>query len=114
MYAPSMMPRSGSRENISVHSAMRSSILALTAWCVFRSFARRSMASVKLRDASSLCICMPQFWLRALASSSVYSCTFALRCANRLIMAATASLAPVSDEPTLSHTSYSSGQQILV
>lgn len=71
IYAPAMMPRSGSRANISDHSAMRSRILALTCWCVLRSFANRSSASVKLLDASSLCICMPQFWLRALASSRV-------------------------------------------
>src|SRR5690242_2314962 len=101
-----MIPRSGSRENISDHSPMRSRILAFTCWCVFLSLASLRRASVKLREASSLCILMPQFWLRALASSSVYSCTFALRCASRLIMAATACCAPVSEEPTLSHTSY--------
>ena len=93
---------------------MRSRILALTCWWVLRSLARRSRASVKLRDASSLCILSPQFWLRALASSSVYSCTLALRWASRLIMAATACCAPVSAEPTLSHTSRMYSQFSLV
>lgn len=80
-----MIPRSGLLENISAHSVIRSSILVLTCWCVFclgisagsrrtrvhahtRSFASRNNASVKLREASSLCILMPQFWERAFAS----------------------------------------------
>lgn len=79
-----------------------------------RSLAKRSSASVKDLLASSRCIFGPQFWARAFPSlhptiskrtcpsnrtcrrkrtSSVYSCTFALRCASRLIKAATASLA---------------------
>ena len=63
------------------------------------------MESVKLLDASSLCRATPQFCDSALANSRVYNWTFALRCANRLIMAATTSLLPVSLDVTLSHTS---------
>lgn len=48
---------------------------------------------------------MPQFWDNALASSSVYSWTLALRCASLLIMAATTSLAMLSSDETRSQTS---------
>lgn len=79
-----MIPKSGLLENISAHSVMRSSILVLTCWCVFctdqrssfdplriqptRSFASLNKASVKLLDASSLCILIPMFWEREFAS----------------------------------------------
>lgn len=89
------------------------------------SFANRNKASVKLRDASSVCILGPQFcdnafdnYLRSISvrcsqlggfslTSRVYSCTFAFRCANRLIIAATASFALFGEEAsTLSCLSY--------